>query len=197
MFSILCADSHFQTSTAAEPVERIALPAACGVRQMPVSMPCFHVYLPPSDAADRLPLCQRTARHAALTHLFRRAWRRIWMKRGTRWSAVPAMTASDSASCVAPGSNLFILSTEKIPVASRRGEKLHAPVLRGVTDKFSALMELGGRDVIFCKASERPAVDAHSRRWPYGPLMASSLQKPARPIIPPPGRKGSQAALPR
>lgn len=41
------------------------------------------------------------------------------------------------------GLKLFILSTEKNPVVSRRGEKLRVPVVQGVTDKRAALTELG------------------------------------------------------
>lgn len=42
------------------------------------------------------------------------------------------------------GLKLFILSTEKNPVVSRRGEKLRVPVVQGVTDKLTALTALGG-----------------------------------------------------
>lgn len=41
------------------------------------------------------------------------------------------------------GLRLFILSTEKNPVVSRRGEKLQVPVMQGVADKLAALKELG------------------------------------------------------
>ena len=42
------------------------------------------------------------------------------------------------------GLKLFILSTEKNEVVSKRGEKLRVPVVQGVTDKLAALVELGG-----------------------------------------------------
>ncbi len=40
------------------------------------------------------------------------------------------------------GIQLFIVSTERNPVVSRRGEKLKIPVIQGVPDKVSAIKEL-------------------------------------------------------